>query len=50
MKWACAKAIEAIAACALLRQINKAARVLVITPASLKTESEEQIQRSTFLP
>src|SRR5207248_9485829 len=39
------KTIQAIAACALLRRLGKATRVLVVTPASLKTEWEEQIQR-----
>ena len=32
------KTIQAIAACALLNRLNEAARVLVVTPASLKTE------------
>lgn len=44
------KTIQAIAACALLHRLGKARRVLVITPASLKTEWEEQIQRFTRLP
>jgi len=44
------KTIQAIAACALLHRMGKAKRVLVITPASLKTEWEEQIQRFTDLP
>jgi SNF2 family DNA or RNA helicase len=44
------KTIQAIAACALLHRLGKAARVLVVTPASLKTEWEEQIQRFTRLP
>jgi superfamily II DNA or RNA helicase len=44
------KTIQAIAACALLRRLGKARRVLVVTPASLKTEWEEQIQRFTDLP
>src|SRR6266853_6437883 len=43
------KTIQAIAACALLHRLGKAQRVLVITPASLKTEWEEQIQRFTEL-
>jgi SNF2 family DNA or RNA helicase len=38
------KTIQAIAACALLHRIGKVARVLIVTPASLKTEWEEQIQ------
>ncbi|HWP58202.1 MAG TPA: DEAD/DEAH box helicase [Candidatus Acidoferrales bacterium] len=43
------KTIQAIAACALLHRLEKASRVLVVTPASLKTEWEEQIQRFTKL-
>ena len=44
------KTIQAIAACALLHRLGRASRVLVVTPASLKTEWEEQIQRFTPLP
>jgi len=44
------KTIQAIAACALLHRLGQATRVLVVTPASLKTEWEEQIQRFTELP
>ncbi len=44
------KTIQAIAACALLHRLGKANRVLVVTPASLKTEWEDQIQRFTSLP
>ncbi len=44
------KTIQAVAACALLRRLGKASRVLIVTPASLKTEWEEQIQRYTDLP
>ena len=44
------KTIQAIAACALLQRLGKASRVLVVTPASLKSEWEEQIQRFTRLP
>jgi hypothetical protein len=44
------KTIQAIAACALLHRLGKASRILVVTPASLKTEWEEQIQRFTALP
>ena len=44
------KTIQAIAACALLQRLGKASRVLVVAPASLKTEWEEQIQRFTNLP
>ena len=43
------KTIQAIAACALLHRLGKALRVLVVTPASLKTEWEEQIQLFTGL-
>ena len=43
------KTIQAIAACALLHRLGNAQRVLVVTPASLKTEWEEQIQRFTEL-
>jgi len=41
------KTIQAIAACALLHRLGQVHRVLVVTPASLKTEWEEQIQRFT---
>ena len=41
------KTIQAIAACALLRRLGKASRVLVVTPASLKTEWEDQIRKFT---
>ncbi len=44
------KTIQAIAACALLHRLGKARRALVVAPASLKTEWEEQIQRFTSLP
>jgi len=44
------KTIQAIAACALLHRLGQARRVLVVTPASLKGEWEEQIQRFTNLP
>ncbi|MDR1284393.1 MAG: DEAD/DEAH box helicase [Opitutaceae bacterium] len=44
------KTIQAIAACALLHRLGKARRVLVVTPASLKAEWEEQIRRFTTLP
>ena len=43
------KTIQAIAACALLNRLGKASRVLVVTPASLKSEWEEQITRFTDL-
>src|SRR5437660_6062405 len=42
--------IQAIAVCALLHRLGKARHALVVTPASLKTEWEEQIQRFTDLP
>ena len=44
------KTIQAIAACALAHRLGKAKRVLIVTPASLKTEWEEQIRRFTTLP
>ncbi|MDA0349823.1 MAG: DEAD/DEAH box helicase [Verrucomicrobia bacterium] len=44
------KTIQAIAACALLHHLGKARRVLVVSPASLKTEWEEQINKFTTLP
>lgn len=44
------KTIQAIAACALLHRLGCASRVLVVTPASLKTEWEEQIRRFAPLP
>jgi superfamily II DNA or RNA helicase len=43
------KTIQAIAACALLRRLGKARRALIVTPASLKTEWEEQIRKFTTL-
>ncbi|MEI6175476.1 MAG: DEAD/DEAH box helicase [Verrucomicrobiota bacterium] len=43
------KTIQAIAACALLHHLGKAQRVLVVTPASLKSEWEEQIRKFTTL-
>ena len=44
------KTIQAIAACALLHHLGKARRALIVTPASLKAEWEEQIARFTGLP
>lgn len=44
------KTIQAIAACALLQRLGQVRRVLVVTPASLKAEWEEQIRRFTSLP
>ena len=43
------KTIQAIAAAALLHRLGQVQRVLVVTPASLKTEWEEQIRRFTPL-
>ena len=43
------KTIQAIAACALLHRLGQAQRALIVTPASLKTEWEEQIQKFTTL-
>ncbi len=43
------KTSQAIAACTLLNRLGKAARVVVVTPASLKSEWEEQIERFTDL-
>ncbi len=39
------KTIQAIAACVLLHRLGKVRRVLVVAPASLKTEWEEQIRK-----
>lgn len=44
------KTVQAIAACELLRRLRGIERVLVICPASLKGEWEEQIARFTRLP
>jgi superfamily II DNA or RNA helicase len=44
------KTIQAIAASALLHHLGKASRVLIVTPASLKSEWEEQIRQFTGLP
>ncbi|MEA2599345.1 MAG: hypothetical protein QOF89_337 [Acidobacteriota bacterium] len=44
------KTVQAITACALLRKLKNVERVLVISPASLKAEWEEQIARFTDLP
>ena len=43
------KTMQAVAACALLRRLGRAERVLVVTPASLQGEWEEQIRRFTRL-
>jgi superfamily II DNA or RNA helicase len=44
------KTVQAIAACELLRRLHGIRRVLVIAPASLKGEWEEQIAKFTELP
>ncbi len=44
------KTAQAIAAAALLHRLGKVSRVLVVAPASLKTEWEEQIRLFTDLP
>lgn len=44
------KTVQAIAACELLRRTRDIRRVLVISPASLKGEWEEQIGKFTELP
>ncbi|MEX2578999.1 MAG: DEAD/DEAH box helicase [Verrucomicrobiales bacterium] len=43
------KTVQAITAAALLHRLGKARRVLVVAPASLKAEWEEQIQKFTAL-
>ncbi len=43
------KTIQAIAACALLRRLGRAERVLIVTPASLQGEWEEHIRQFTGL-
>ena len=44
------KTVQAIAACALLRERRGIERVLVVSPASLKAEWEEQITKFSDLP
>ncbi len=44
------KTVQAIAACALLRELRGVERVLVVSPASLKAEWEEQINKFSDLP
>jgi len=44
------KTVQAVAACELLRQLRGVERVLVISPASLKAEWQEQIAKFTALP
>lgn len=43
------KSVQAIAACALLHRIGRASRALIVTPASLKAEWEQQIHELTTL-
>ena len=44
------KTVQAIAACALLQELRGIERVLVVSPASLKAEWEEQIAKFSDLP
>jgi hypothetical protein len=44
------KTVQAVAACALLKELHGIERVLVVCPVSLKTEWEEQIGEFTDLP
>ncbi len=44
------KTAQAVAACALLRELRGVARVLVVCPVSVKAEWEEQITKFTDLP
>ena len=44
------KTVQAIAACALLRELRGIERVLVVLPASLKAEWEEQVANFSDLP
>ena len=44
------KTVQAIAACKLLHDLEGIKRVLIVCPASLKTEWEEQIRKFTHLP
>ncbi len=43
------KSVQAIAACALLHRIGRASRTLIVTPATLKAEWEQQIHELTSL-
>ena len=43
------KSVQAIAACALLHRIGRASRTLIVTPATLKAEWEQQIHELTAL-
>ena len=44
------KTVQAIAACAMLRELRGVERILVVSPASLKAEWEEQIAKFSDLP
>ena len=44
------KTVQAVAACALLRRLQRIERVLIVTPTSLQGEWEDQIARFTRLP
>ncbi len=44
------KTVQAVAACALLRELRGITRVLVVCPVSLKAEWEDQITKFTDLP
>jgi len=44
------KTVQAIGACALLKELRGIRRVLVVSPASLKTEWKEQIGKFSDLP
>jgi hypothetical protein len=44
------KTVQAVAACALLKELRGIERVLVVCPVSLKAEWEEQIGKFTDLP
>lgn len=44
------KTIQGIAAAALLHRLGKAERCLIVSPASLKAEWQEQIEKFTALP
>ena len=44
------KTVQAIAACAMLRELRGVERALVVSPASLKAEWEEQIAKFSDLP
>ncbi len=44
------KTVQAVAACALLRRLQRIERVLIVTPTSLQSEWEDQIARLTRLP